>query len=698
MASTYQRPLVAVYQEYANLSTPPAATVLAPCIIGPCYHIIDPEENIAEYDHTYLGDYTGSALTTFPLPLWNYPGAVLEENWTKVILREVQVKVNNSPITTEFDIDTAKPNEITFTGTSITALSGVGVRDRLYYNSGEAIGFVTITSKEVLATPALVLTLSDSLPVDATNFTATKSVDGDKIVYKNAGDSESLFTITQTGGVYTVLFKAGATTSIRHSDTGTLITDREIFSSKAYIGYKALRKDLHGTITTIGNMATAVSELGNLTHENPLGLGVRLALLNSTNIQAYCVATDDTTAGFEDALDTISTVDYIYSVVPLTQEPSVHAALRTHVEQNSLPEIGQWRVALINSKHHFTKETSTGYNGKLTAIEVGDADPTTVAYKFESDKSSFIVDGVITGADITLQYNADGVTGSVQVKVVNVINDTTLTIAPHADIKTDNFDFNSASDEVGTIPYSIKRSYDRGAQAKLISDISASYKSKRVINVWPATVELPTNDNPLERGKDVPGYYLCCILAGMVASLPSHHGFTRLSGFGGIRNLVVEERDKEDKSLGLKDASSYFTQEQLDTIADGGTFVFTQKHRNSPIFVRHQLTTDRSAIEFSEFSFVKNFDYVSYLCKATLDRFLGQYNINSQTLVYLQSAVESLLESQRLESYPKIGSRVLNYKTTNVYQREDQRTRVEMFVDIWFPYALNTIGLHLVSQ
>ena len=689
MASTYQRPLVAVYQEYSNLTTPPAATVLAPCIIGPCYHIVDPEFDSVLADYTFLGDYSGTALTATPLPLWNYAGAILDEDWTKVVLRDVQVRVNNSAITSSFDINPEKDNEITFSGASKTAISGVGVQDRLYFTSGSATGYKVITAIELTGAGNLLFTLSDSIPVDATSFYVTKSVEEDKIVYKKAAHP-TLLTISSGGGVYTLAFGGGATTSIVHADTRDILEDREIHSAKAYSGYRALRKDLHGKITTISNMANAVSEFGNLTHENPLGLGVRLALLNTTNVEVYCVGTDTTAASFEDALDTISTVDFIYSVVPLTQDISVLSAFKNHVEQNSVPEVGQWRAALINSDHYFNREVAVGSNGKLEEVELN---MSFVAYKFSSANSTFLLDGVVSGSDITLNYNADGASGNLTVKVVNVIDDNTITIGTNDDINFNNFNY-----DTGTIVFSINRFYDRSAQARLISDISSSFGSRRVINVWPANIELPTTNNPDVRGEIVPGYFLCCVLAGMVAGLPSHHGFTRLSGFGGIRNLVVVEKDENDEVVSLRDASSYFTQDQLDTIAGGGTFVFTQKHRNSPIFVRHQLTTDRSAIEFSEFSFVKNFDYVSYLCKKTLDRFLGQYNINSQTLVYLQSAVESLLESQRLESYPKIGSRVLNYKTTSVYQREDQRTRVEMFVDIWFPYALNTIGLHLVSQ
>ena len=40
----YQRPIVMVFQEYAKLSVPTQTTTLYPCIVGPCFHIIDAVE------------------------------------------------------------------------------------------------------------------------------------------------------------------------------------------------------------------------------------------------------------------------------------------------------------------------------------------------------------------------------------------------------------------------------------------------------------------------------------------------------------------------------------------------------------------------------------------------------------------------------------------------------------------------------
>jgi hypothetical protein len=208
-----------------------------------------------------------------------------------------------------------------------------------------------------------------------------------------------------------------------------------------------------------------------------------------------------------------------------------------------------------------------------------------------------------------------------------------------------------------------------------VAAASASFGSSRFIHVWPDVCVIDD--------VELPGYYLACSVAGMTAGLPSHQGFTRIS-IAGI--------------AGLKHSNDYFNQAQLDAIADGGTFIFQQANASSAPYVRHQLTTDMSTIEFRELSFVKNFDYVSYLMKDVMDQFLGKYNINTSTLALLETAASSVLESLKLYNLPKIGSPVLGYSIDSVAQHSTIRDRVEMYVGVDFPYVLNTIGLHLVSR
>jgi hypothetical protein len=228
---------------------------------------------------------------------------------------------------------------------------------------------------------------------------------------------------------------------------------------------------------------------------------------------------------------------------------------------------------------------------------------------------------------------------------------------------------------MGTIQYRIYSPMSKSEQATAVAGVSEAYGYQRMIHVWPDVAVIGTYE--------LPGYYLACAVAGMTAGLPSHQGFTRLSC------AAIN---------GVKHSSEYFNEEQLNTIAGGGTFIFEQYAPGAPPHVRHQLTTEMSTIEMKEFSFVKNFDYISKICKEVLDRFLGKYNITPETLPLLETAVDATLLAQELHSLPMIGAPVLGHKVQQVYQHDTIRDRVEMYVDVNFPYVLNVIGLHLVSQ
>lgn len=225
------------------------------------------------------------------------------------------------------------------------------------------------------------------------------------------------------------------------------------------------------------------------------------------------------------------------------------------------------------------------------------------------------------------------------------------------------------------VSYEIIADLDRQHQAQNISAVSSSFKSSHCVHVWP--------DQYILEDQVLPGFYIAAIVAGMVGGLPSHRGFTRI----GIPSV--------DKLL---HSSGYFTDAQLDIIADGGTFILTQEASAASPTVRHQLTTDRSTVELQELSFVKNFDFVSDICQDVLDEFLGQYNITPETLGILDTALRSTLESLKLDRLPKIGAPVLGYSIGVIEQSQLSRDRVEVYAEVDFPYPLNTIALHLISR
>jgi hypothetical protein len=148
------------------------------------------------------------------------------------------------------------------------------------------------------------------------------------------------------------------------------------------------------------------------------------------------------------------------------------------------------------------------------------------------------------------------------------------------------------------------------------------------------------------------------------------------------------------KLVGLDGFSTY----HLDVIASGGTFVFTQANPSAVPLVRHQLTTTMDTIEFRELSFVKNYDYVALTLKKALDGFVGKYNITQRNLMLLGTVLKANLDVLVSNNQPVIGPPVINYNIVSIAQSQEQRDRVEIYVDLLFPYVLNYIGLHLVSQ
>ena len=72
----YVRPIVMVFQEYAKMSIPTQTAILTPCIVGPCYHIMDPEK---EEILAFAGTYTEAGIVNKRFPN-NAPGALIDES------------------------------------------------------------------------------------------------------------------------------------------------------------------------------------------------------------------------------------------------------------------------------------------------------------------------------------------------------------------------------------------------------------------------------------------------------------------------------------------------------------------------------------------------------------------------------------------------------------------------------------------
>lgn len=634
----YTRPMVMVFQEYADTSTTTPSASLPPCIIGPCYHIVDAVE---DEGNSLYGTYTEAGIESGFFPN-NAPGALIDE-------KSVSFRLKNARVRLHTDL-----------------APGAGCKDNcLVFDEGtypegiEAGDIVRLTDRPLPDTPVVLDTEYRVTVVDGT----TRSLFLNKTLPANLENHvveilriiEEIMLRPDSEGVLL------DTTSERFTITGAKYTDaagdHPVTSAELYVGYKALRQDL-SDVMTLYSVNEIEGKLGKIVPENPLAYGVSIAMANAA-IGIKCIGVDsDDLPGYTEAKDRLETHDPVYALVPLTFDPAILSMFKLHAEQMSQPERGMWRITLGCTRLVTEKEIAAGV-GKVSRDGDGDL------VRLTADEATFL-SGSVDAGDKLIMFDASG--NEHEYTVSSVVSEDLLTVT-----QSEPFDEEVFTD-AGEYTFRVMHSLDKLGQANEIAATSRAYGSSRFVNIWP--------DVCIIGDRELPGYYLACAVAGGIGGLPSHYGFTRLS-IAGID--------------GLKNSNNYFNNDQLDAMADGGTFIFVQASSSAPPHIRHQLTTDRSTLEMQELSFVKNFDYVSYICRDTMNAFIGKYNITQSTLATLRTALRGILETLKLDTSPRIGSRVLDYNITSVAQMEDVRDRVEMVAEVSFPYPLNTIGLHLTA-
>ena len=155
---------------------------------------------------------------------------------------------------------------------------------------------------------------------------------------------------------------------------------------------------------------------------------------------------------------------------------------------------------------------------------------------------------------------------------------------------------------------------------------------------------------------------------------------------------VVEVRVEEHEVAGLQVVFI------LDLLADGGVTIFVQEVLDqTALFIRHQLTTDRSAIKLQEFSVTKNVDFISKFIRNSHQRFIGQYNIVDGTFDDLKTSAKGIInyltERTRL---PRIGGVIRGGKLADISENPQSiDSSIERY-ELDIPIPLNNLDITIV--
>jgi hypothetical protein len=448
---------------------------------------------------------------------------------------------------------------------------------------------------------------------------------------------------------------------------GIQVNGLDVVDADVVADYRALRIDLASSVREYKTLADiqAVFGVTQVVPANPLAFGLSIALQNTiTATNGLGLGSEfitNETQAYQKALDVLKKTE-MYALTPLTQSPVVGQLFSTHVTQMSQPAIGKERVAITNRKlldietlvdstttdgfriiintqtagivvlGGDTLSSTTDLFGNVqagdivtivggTGVTPGDyvvdsADSATqltlagftATYNgsdvqfyvkrndgieangitFYDGNASFITDGVSAGHYLVVESG----TFAGRYAITSVVSEYKLNVAQIPGIVSVQ----------APITYRAEKDMTNTEVAEFLKGYSSAFANRRLVITFPDTVRIPEGTVI----RELPGFYLGCAVGALTTGLPTHQGFTNISVSG---------------FLGFVNGSDRFDEDQLDTIADGGTMIFDQEVPEAPLYIRHELTTDRSAIKFQEYMVTKNVDFISKIYEKCVQRF-----------------------------------------------------------------------------
>jgi hypothetical protein len=245
---------------------------------------------------------------------------------------------------------------------SINQETDIIVGDYIYF---DALGGADLKRIDVIDSSTGAVTLNEALGATIGITTGYKVFHPVKIrnqILNTAGDYltglNTITTATALTDVLSTVNAIGWTASDTYgiyrgvlSNTDSNIYDgfKTLISYEADIltSYKALRTDLSSDWESITGIDDVTTILDAQTPDNPLGLASKITSGSTTNL-FYIIGTDgDTVAAHQAALEVLEAKE-VYYMVPLSQNLSVLALYKNHVENMSVPSNKKERTALIN--------------------------------------------------------------------------------------------------------------------------------------------------------------------------------------------------------------------------------------------------------------------------------------------------------------------------------------------------------------
>lgn len=442
-----------------------------------------------------------------------------------------------------------------------------------------------------------------------------------------------------------------------------------VYSAGIKIEYTSVILTGANALGSITSLSSIDSILGPSVPENELSFGVLKAFENSNGQAVYYVPTTGTElAQWEDALKALEMTDSVFYIIPTTLDLSVLDLYKAHVLEMSSTNVGFER-ALIGCRDASFVDSVVAADGDGNATTGYIASDGEGGYTLAHMPGQNLTEIARAGDTVRTSYSTDaGGNDTYESYVIGeVTSDETLSLVTGPDGLVGD------SDHLRRME--IWRDLTAEEAATKFADQSNHFAHRRVTNIWPDNAEL-------DDGTSVEGWAMAAAYGGLCSSVVPHQPVTnvQIAGFNKVPDVFR------------------FNRAQLDKIAAGGTCIIVQDTKDGAMYVRHQLTTDRTDVNTEEFSITRNADSIAKFMRSFLRPFVGQYNIHEDFLSMMETLTRQRFDYlEKTTANLKAGPQIIDYgPEVTVAQDPLIRTRVTIKVPVHLPYPANNLDMTIV--
>ena len=537
----------------------------------------------------------------------------------------------------------------------------------LLYNGNSVVGRVVKTQDLTVGTgvtqqtfPNAQIVLADAAAQGILTSWHTVATGLDSTV-RDIAPEMSVNMLTSTLSVKHALSRTTAGIAMGHS------------SVPMYAGYSALRRDVSAAdsnpqLLTFNDATEVDSLIGPIVPENPLAFGLAQALGAMLKTQITGLGVDDVTAdapygtpkAFERAFELLQRKEIAF-LTPMTDDWFVGQMAEAHCRDQSGADGKHERKAIISLPMP-TEETPTAViSGFMTISDETPALSGKYVLTFKPDEHADIlaefnnckdangeVIVVSAGTDLLPEQGVwlDRTGDGYRYLVTKVIDAQSLQIEVQYPFSAESGAGTSGN---GDLYYresaSALASFEAAGEHCTINvrqpgiDLSTPSGKDKAIAALLAKSESLSSRYCLIMMPDkiavdlagtttaVSGFYAGAIWAGMSAYQPVKQGFTNFTCPG-----IVAVYGSDDT----------FTDQQMSAAGGVNWLVRYSDVAGSPIVSRFQLTTDMSSLETREWSIVRSLDLISKAIRSVLNRYLGRYTGDNNTLLQANMELSAL--------------------------------------------------------